>query len=58
MNWFKSSFSREESCVEVCLFEDRILVRNSKDPAGPVLSFTGDEWVAFLKGVQEDEFDL
>jgi hypothetical protein len=32
-------------------------VRNSRDCGGPVLSFTPDEWHAFLGGVRNGEFD-
>jgi Domain of unknown function (DUF397) len=32
-------------------------LRNSRDPAGPVLRFTPDEWHAFLGGAQLGEFD-
>lgn len=35
-----------------------IAVRDSKDPDGPKLFFTSDEWSAFLRGVKADEFDL
>ena len=34
-------------------------MRDSKDGiAGPILSFTRDEWAAFLTGVRSGEFDL
>jgi hypothetical protein len=33
-------------------------MRDSKDPDGPVLTFTPDEWNAFTLGVQDGEFDL
>lgn len=33
-----------------------VLVRDSKDPNGPVLSFTFAEWDAFLDGVTKGEF--
>ncbi|MEV6149784.1 DUF397 domain-containing protein [Nonomuraea sp. NPDC052129] len=37
---------------------DRLfLMRDSKDPDGPVLSFTPDEWRAFTAGVKDGEFD-
>lgn len=32
-------------------------VRNSKDPDGPCVHFTNDEWLAFVKGVKDNEFD-
>jgi hypothetical protein len=59
-NWFKSSLSFSNSnCVEVTSLADGgIGVRDSKDPRGPVLRFTPDEWRAFLGGVGLGEFDL
>jgi hypothetical protein len=32
-------------------------LRNSRDPGGPVLRFTPDEWHAFLGGARNGEFD-
>jgi Domain of unknown function (DUF397) len=56
----KSSLSfANGNCVEVAgLPDDRIGVRNSRDPDGPVLRFTPDEWRAFLGGVRNGEFGL
>jgi hypothetical protein len=31
-------------------------MRDSKDPAGPVLTFTRTEWRAFVGGIQTGEF--
>jgi hypothetical protein len=31
---------------------DRVRVRDSKDPAGPVLAVTRDEWRAFLRTIE------
>jgi len=48
-----------DSCVEVRTCDcDEVLVRDSKDPGGPVLSYTRDEWLAFLDGAKKGEFDL
>ncbi|HEV3497500.1 MAG TPA: DUF397 domain-containing protein [Actinomycetes bacterium] len=44
--------------VEVAHGDDRIAVRDSKDPSGPMLLFTPLEWRAFLAGVRNGEFDL
>ncbi len=55
--WRKSTYSAESYCVEAASTDDRILVRDSKDPSGPVLSFTPDEWFAFIEGVKVGEFD-
>jgi len=58
-SWVKSSLSFSNSnCVEVAgMAEGEIGVRDSKDPAGPVLHFTSGEWHAFLGGVRNGEFD-
>jgi hypothetical protein len=32
-------------------------MRDSKDPSGPVLTYTRIEWSAFLDGVKKGEFD-
>jgi hypothetical protein len=57
--WVKSSLSFSNgNCVEVAsLPGDTIGLRNSRDPKGPVLRFTPDEWHAFLGGAQNGEFD-
>jgi hypothetical protein len=65
--WRKSSYSAEagRACVEVKVEPGAkegsdyvITMRDSKDPGGPVLTFTPDEWRAFTLGVQDGEFDL
>jgi hypothetical protein len=57
--WFKSTASNPSgNCVEVRADGDRILVRDTKDNGtGPVLSFTGAEWDAFIEGAQKGEFN-
>jgi hypothetical protein len=57
--WRKSSASAGSGdCVEVAFAEDGVLVRHSRDQAGPVLAFTHSEWKAFLAGARNGEFDL
>ncbi|HEX5740473.1 MAG TPA: DUF397 domain-containing protein [Pilimelia sp.] len=59
VTWKKSTRSNGSGdCVEVAALPDgRRLVRDSKDPAGPVLTFTPTEWKAFLDGARDGEFD-
>jgi len=45
------------SCVEAAVCKCGVRVRDSKDPSGPVLSFTWDEWRAWLAGCKAGEFD-
>jgi hypothetical protein len=58
--WQKSSRSGPftDNCVEVAFVGETIAVRDSKNPEGPVLSFTQPEWDAFVGGAKIGEFDL
>ncbi|MCZ7436021.1 DUF397 domain-containing protein [Micromonospora sp. WMMC241] len=52
--WRKSSRSNGQggACVEVADGRPGVIaVRDSKDPAGPVLAFAPDAWRAFVAGV-------
>ena len=57
--WIKSSLSFSNSnCVQVARLPDgQVGVRDSKNPQGPILRFTTDEWRAFLAGARRGEFD-
>jgi hypothetical protein len=50
--WKKSTVSGAGSCVEVAGVGQTILVRDSRDPSGPILSFARAEWETFLAGVR------
>ncbi len=57
--WRKSNRSNdagESACVEVAELPDRVAMRDSKDPAGPVLASTHAQWQAFLSNVEAGEF--
>ncbi|WP_322752383.1 DUF397 domain-containing protein [Frankia sp. Cas3] len=58
-DWRKSSYSNGAGgmCVEVAVADEGVFVRDSKNPSGPVLAFTGGEWEAFLAGARDGEFD-
>ena len=47
-----------DNCVEVAFVDGAIAVRDSKNPTGPTLIFTPDEWDAFVGGAKDGEFDL
>jgi hypothetical protein len=55
-----SSYSGSGNCVEVDLARSDALVavRHSRRPDDPPLLFNRDEWLAFVAGVQNHEFDL
>lgn len=53
-----SSYCHMSGCVSVASMPDGgIAVRDEKDPHGPVLTFTSEEWAAFVAGVKNAEFD-
>jgi Domain of unknown function (DUF397) len=65
--WRKSSHSGRNggACVEVKVVPGSkegsdyvIAMRDSKDPDGPTLYFTPEEWRAFTLGVLDGEFDV
>lgn len=58
VTWVSASACSGGQCVEVGCDGDLILVRNSRDPDGPVLSCTMQEWSAFLNGARNGEFDF
>ena len=62
--WRKSSHSNEQGgdCVEVAAgrtvpAERLILVRDSKDSEGPVLSFAGVAWGSFARDLKHGRYD-
>jgi hypothetical protein len=58
--WRKSTRSGpySDNCVEVAFVGGAVALRDSKNPAGAVLLFTPDEWLAFVVGAKDGEFDL
>jgi Domain of unknown function (DUF397) len=54
---FRAPCDTGGTCIEVAFDGDRVLIRDSKDPDGPVLVFTPAEWVAHVQAVKEGEYD-
>ena len=55
--WRTSSFSSSSgACVEVAILAESVLVRDSKDRAGPVLRFSLPAWRTFLAAVVTGSF--
>ena len=58
--WQKSSYSSQNgNCLEVARnLPGAVAVRDSKDPAGPALIFTSDQWQAFVSGLRDGRLSL
>ena len=59
--WRKSSYSGSNggNCVEVAMLPGHSrAVRDSKDPGGPKLKFSRDEWRAFTTSIKRGELGL
>lgn len=54
--WRKSSRSAREHCVEVAFTPDERAVRDSKDPAGPILAFGPAAFGRFLTAARNGRF--
>jgi hypothetical protein len=57
LDWRKSSYSGANACVEVARPGGAVLVRDSKDLAGPSLAFSREAWQSFLAEVATGSLD-
>lgn len=54
IHWQKSSYSGDSSnCIEIAATATTLLVRDSKDAAGPRLGFSRPAWAALVAYVNE-----
>jgi Domain of unknown function (DUF397) len=53
-NWRTSSYSGDNggACVEVASSAEVVLVRDSTDRGGPVVTFTAHAWLAFTATIK------
>lgn len=59
LNFERSSFCANSCCLEVALVPrtGKVYVRNSRNP-GTLMTFSAEEWRAFLAGAKGNEFDI
>ena len=55
--WRTAAKSSGGNCVQVARRDAIIMVADSKQPGGPILSYTIQEFDAFLDGAKKGEFD-
>jgi hypothetical protein len=55
LTWRKSSYSDDQGeCVEIAMSDSVVGVRDSKNAAGPLLTFTDSTWQAFLPSTVDE----
>jgi Domain of unknown function (DUF397) len=54
IEWKISSASGGTSCVEVAFVNQKVLVRDSKDRDGGILTFSGSAWRDFITSLAAD----
>jgi hypothetical protein len=54
--WQKARGCESSECIEVAREGELVLLRNSADPNGPVLTATSQEWAVFVHAVRLQEF--
>jgi Domain of unknown function (DUF397) len=57
--WRKASLSHAaNNCVELATMGEMVHVRDSKHPAGPILTYASADWQTFLDGAKKGKYDL
>jgi len=55
--WRVASRCNGGACVCVASDGDTIIVGDTKNPDGPVLGYTREEWKVFVEGIIQGDFD-
>ena len=58
LEWQKSSFCGNSTCIEVASTPSLVALRDSKDTDRPALVYSHEAWDAFLAGITAGEFDF
>ncbi|MET9290979.1 DUF397 domain-containing protein [Streptomyces sp. NPDC003077] len=58
LTWLSAPNAGENDRIEIArLPEGAVALRNPADPQGTVLRYTAAEWVAFVRGARDGEFE-
>lgn len=57
LTWRTALSCEGGACVEVTADRNLILIRNSRQPSGPLLEYTPEEWHEFVSGIKKGDFD-
>lgn len=57
VSWRVARLCNGGACVRVATNGDMVLIGDSKNPDGPVLSYSREEFRTFVHGVRQGDFD-
>lgn len=57
LNWRVAQSCNGGACIQVASYGEQIVIGDSKNPRGPILSYTRSEWHAFVDGIRQGDFD-
>ena len=57
LNWHVAQKCNGGACIQVAPHGEQIVIGDSKNPGGPILTYTRSEWHAFVDGIREGDFD-
>ncbi len=55
--WRTAQHCYNGNCVRVASHDGLILIGDTKDPIGPALAYSREEWDTFVAGVRRGDFD-
>ena len=56
--WMKSSRCDSSQCVEVAAVAGDVMIRDSRNPSGPILRVSRADWDAFAAGITHGDFQF
>jgi hypothetical protein len=57
LNWHAALACNGGACIRVAPLGNNILIGDSKNPNGPILTYNRSEWHAFVTGIRQGDFD-
>jgi predicted secreted Zn-dependent protease len=57
LTWHTALSCDGGACVQVAADQNIILIRNSRQPDGPLVEYTSEEWHEFVSGIKKGDFD-
>ncbi len=57
LTWRTSLSCDGGACVEVAADRNIIMIRNSRQPGGPLIEYSPEGWHEFVSGIKNGDFD-